>query len=632
MELDDTGNLVLTLKDSITGKTLQVSLEVPRVNPRADYTLWTPDGPIDLGRYGSVMEALNAVLESFARKNRLECNPKFPVGQSLRDSRKAVEKKDLSSSWASLDGQRKPKKAANQQEGEDSSGSSNDELSLESGSDEFESGSYDEHDPNQLIGASLSSSARREDTVSGKLKSSYLFYQQLYGGDCGLYEGKDESLLRFVLSPDSFLNATACEVYQITRGRGIVLEFAFKRSSSWSSQPSVNCYQLKEAKYDLSEYKVPFRSFGLQWILSKRIEEHLKKIWTLSGESEVFTEVLAFASTKILHCSNNCIICDQPLKFEVLKPSLCDRDLCSFSYEQFDLGVDPATMIRLEPDQVDLLLSITSAVAQAEKPERFTPFPRYVERMWKDSNGKPMSSRFQQNPKNEACSVADCQVIKKLFEKMPSVQDMSQHCESSRSLRQYLDQIDLLAYPLLRWTLTSNTAHIAKLADHEIIQGTGTKWQFKLLTTSPAKEARFEAEKKKHGSFWAWHGSAWQNWHSIARNGLKNLSGSALMSAGQVYGAGIYLAKNSGTSLDYAKSGSGWSKSRLGGSGLQCLALCEVVNAGYVPKPYYVIPNEDHVVTRYLLVFNTNNKCNNVIADTLKIPPCHIRLTMEKPK
>jgi hypothetical protein len=79
-----------------------------------------------------------------------------------------------------------------------------------------------------------------------------------------------------------------------------------------------------------------------------------------------------------------------------------------------------------------------------------------------------------------------------------------------------------------------------------------TPYQYMLLTSTPEKEARFAALKKKcvapsprgclqtasgttivlltrlwfarHGSFMAFHGSPMENWHSILRNGLRNMS------------------------------------------------------------------------------------------------------------
>jgi poly [ADP-ribose] polymerase 6/8 len=95
------------------------------------------------------------------------------------------------------------------------------------------------------------------------------------------------------------------------------------------------------------------------------------------------------------------------------------------------------------------------------------------------------------------------------------------------------------------------------------------------------------------------------------------------MTSGQVYGAGIYLAADSNTSMTYARPMQGWKKSILNQSGvddhIQILALCEVIN-GYKANPYYVVPNEDHVTTRYLFVFNSKNAHRYQVAHNLKIP------------
>jgi hypothetical protein len=63
-----------------------------------------------------------------------------------------------------------------------------------------------------------------------------------------------------------------------------------------------------------------------------------------------------------------------------------------------------------------------------------------------------------------------------------------------------------------------------------------------LLSQDPQKEKHFTAEKKKHGSIFCWHGSAMENWYSILRNGLRNLSNTSLMTAGAAYGQGIYAS------------------------------------------------------------------------------------------
>lgn len=68
-----------------------------------------------------------------------------------------------------------------------------------------------------------------------------------------------------------------------------------------------------------------------------------------------------------------------------------------------------------------------------------------------------------------------------------------------------------------------------------------TEYQYMFLSSPPEKEAEFQQLKKKHGSILAFHGSAFGNWHSILRIGLKNFSNTELMSTGAAYGPGIYL-------------------------------------------------------------------------------------------
>ena len=58
--------------------------------------------------------------------------------------------------------------------------------------------------------------------------------------------------------------------------------------------------------------------------------------------------------------------------------------------------------------------------------------------------------------------------------------------------------------------------------------------------------------RRPHGGVLAGSRSAPGNWHSILRTGLKNASGTALMSAGAAYGAGIYLATDSMISAGHA--------------------------------------------------------------------------------
>jgi poly [ADP-ribose] polymerase 6/8 len=80
-----------------------------------------------------------------------------------------------------------------------------------------------------------------------------------------------------------------------------------------------------------------------------------------------------------------------------------------------------------------------------------------------------------------------------------------------------------------------------------------TPYQFLLLSSPLEQSKKFGELKAKHGTFYAWHGSSFGNWHCIVRIGLKNYSGTSLMSCGAAYGPGIYLSPSSATSFGYAK-------------------------------------------------------------------------------
>jgi len=97
------------------------------------------------------------------------------------------------------------------------------------------------------------------------------------------------------------------------------------------------------------------------------------------------------------------------------------------------------------------------------------------------------------------------------------------------------------------------------------------------------------------------------------------MSGTELMSAGAAYGAGIYLGSQSSTSMGYVGNSGGWAKSAFGQQN-QCMAVCEVIDAGYKANPHYVVPIEDHVVTRYLIVFNSSNPHHSLAASSLALP------------
>ena len=72
-----------------------------------------------------------------------------------------------------------------------------------------------------------------------------------------------------------------------------------------------------------------------------------------------------------------------------------------------------------------------------------------------------------------------------------------------------------------------------------------------------------------------------ENWYSILRNGLRNLSNTSLMTAGAAYGAGIYASSQYTTSYAYTTRYSQGHKIWINmGAGLEnsfIIAVCEII-------------------------------------------------------
>eukprot|EP00820_Chromera_velia_P021634 Cvel_30151.t1-p1 / transcript=Cvel_30151.t1 / gene=Cvel_30151 / organism=Chromera_velia_CCMP2878 / gene_product=Poly [ADP-ribose] polymerase 8, putative / transcript_product=Poly [ADP-ribose] polymerase 8, putative / location=Cvel_scaffold4258:3634-7140(-) / protein_length=563 / sequence_SO=supercontig / SO=protein_coding / is_pseudo=false len=85
-----------------------------------------------------------------------------------------------------------------------------------------------------------------------------------------------------------------------------------------------------------------------------------------------------------------------------------------------------------------------------------------------------------------------------------------------------------------------------------------TTLQLGVLSNGATREDRFQRRKsaagerqKSSGSFFAFHGSPVWKCYSILRNGLRDLSGSELMTSGAAFGDGIYCANSAFKALQY---------------------------------------------------------------------------------
>jgi len=320
---------------------------------------------------------------------------------------------------------------------------------------------------------------------------------------------------------------------------------------------------------------------------------------------------------RVSNCTKSCIICDGPLPFQMIKPAVCDKSLCVHSHEQYGLGADVVSELRDNPSVVDLLISFCYAISQGDH-RRFNPYPIGVEAKYVDTSNSGLRREIRKTFMADDEKTKNLSAVKRVLDLLPPVAELAKFTDS-KSLASYLDSIDPLCFPLLRWIITSNRAHLAKLEKDDQVTEANTEFQYMFLSSPPEKEAKFQEIKKSKGSMWAFHGSNFANWHSILRIGLKNYSNTELMSCGAAFGAGIYLSPLSSTSMGYAHAMAGWANSIFKTStSITCLAICEVINDGYKANPHYVIPNEDHVMTRYFLIYNGQYTCPSMEANKLK--------------
>ena len=290
-----------------------------------------------------------------------------------------------------------------------------------------------------------------------------------------------------------------------------------------------------------------------------------------------------------------CVVCGCQLEHPGLKPVPCNSKACNHAFDELGIGAD-LSIIHSSPVVADLLISMASAASRCAA--RRDSLFKYV---LSDLKHTSWWSLFY-GPVNWHC-------MHKVFDGLPSVEVMSKQPD----LQTFLEgetkgsSIGLIRFRLLRSVLNSCQGHLMQLQEADRFKTMNTEYQFRLCMDSPAKEAVFTPLKKKYGSRFLFHGSAFHNWHSILQEGLKNISGTKMMAHGMCDGSGIYFSNLCTLSAGYCRENisratfSGFPNS-IFGPNPKCLALCEVINNNK-RGAIQVMPDPDRVITRYLFVY-----------------------------
>jgi len=352
-------------------------------------------------------------------------------------------------------------------------------------------------------------------------------------------------------------------------------------------------------------------------------EGSIENVHDLMSETNAnfITEMMTFLLNRVNRAMGHCLICDHKIEIEGYEgfdcekiPTLCTQGTCQFNVLELgicntlEMAICPSALsidIINNPDVADLLISMCfSACTSSRRDLIFDPFP----------------------PDYINNNVRDYNHLEKVLELIPSISDMEKYGKTELELRNYLLKIDSQdrVYKLVKWILSVQRAALLKMPPTNQIKSCGTEYQYLMMGCSdPTKAAKFRENRKKYGSYFAFHGSSIENWHSILRKGLVNASNTKLMTTGAAYGAGVYMAAESSVSVGYARTGKSWKKSKFGdSSSLMCLAICEVVKAEGVPttaNPYYVVQEAQHVNTRFFLFYPKGMQGTSIKADSLDL-------------
>ncbi|KAB1257355.1 Poly [ADP-ribose] polymerase 6 [Camelus dromedarius] len=326
---------------------------------------------------------------------------------------------------------------------------------------------------------------------------------------------------------------------------------------------SISC-TMKNPKVEVFGYP-PSPQAGL--LCPQHVSGHCKNIPTL--EYGFLVQIMKYAEQRIPTLNEYCVVCDEQHVFQngsMLKPAVCTRELCVFSFYTLGVMSGAAEEVATGAEVVDLLVAMCRAALESpRKSIIFEPYPSVVDPT------DPKTLAF--NPKKK-----NYERLQKALDSVMSIREMTQG--SYLEIKKQMDKLDPLAHPLLQWIISSNRSHIVKLPLSRQLKFMHTSHQFLLLSSPPAKEARFRTAKKLYGSTFAFHGSHIENWHSILRNGLVNAS--------------------------YTKLQTRSIQSRfLQSRNLNCIALCEVITSKDLQKHgnIWVCPVSDHVCTRFFFVY-----------------------------
>mmetsp|Transcript_11550 Transcript_11550/g.11607 ORF Transcript_11550/g.11607 Transcript_11550/m.11607 type:complete len:696 (-) Transcript_11550:31-2118(-) len=330
-----------------------------------------------------------------------------------------------------------------------------------------------------------------------------------------------------------------------------------------------------------------------------------------------FYNLLFYIRDRLQKCTNYCFICYKKHEFESMRLRPCAQEICEFRFEEIS-GLSIYAEFRSNMDLAMLDLSLAAeALTSPRALTIFEPFPSFMLKSNQIRGKAGFLSKGSVTYSADMDSNKDIGTLQQIYRALPNPSALLELSHDENTLREVLTTMlgenGTLGYKIMRYIVATNRLMLVNLTGNNRIKQLDKIQQY-FVTNHPAEAERaFQAKKKQNGSFFAFHGSAIENWYSILRNGIRNLSNTHMMTCGAAYGAGVYCAENIATSLGYTRMSTGnclWPHGSLHNPSKGCMAILEAINNSVNKNSgsgIYVVQDDTDVIIRYLLIFTQSD-------------------------
>jgi ubiquitin-protein ligase len=296
-----------------------------------------------------------------------------------------------------------------------------------------------------------------------------------------------------------------------------------------------------------------------------------------------------------------CICCGCLLEYPNEKFNSCDKKMCLYKLDEMNVGDIIINTYNSKPIVFEFLLNTCfSALLSKRRNKIFEPFPpKFI--LSKDNNfiGRGKLSELENIQIYKDFNIIDF-LIKNITPNY--IINSIKKCSTDNELCNIIGQE---LYYLLKFMISTNKIDLKHV---ELFDSINTSLdisniiQYQIIHSDDI-ENKFKTHTNNNTNF-LFHGSSYENWYSIMRNGIKIMSGTKLMVNAAVYGNGIYLSDSFRYSCEYSlKYNNNYNNNII-------VAVFEVKgnkDLYYKSPNIYVINNNDDLLLRYLLVLPCKN-------------------------